>query len=85
MSECDHAATDNKVIDSRPAEFAGCPAIRRRRKCLSCGFRWSTLEISCDALDELCSAGERLIYADLTLAKISALASNGGPSPKTAE
>ncbi len=30
------------VTDSRPAECA----LRRRRKCLSCGFRWTTYEMA---------------------------------------
>ena len=31
-----------KVIDSRPAEME----IRRRRKCGSCGYRWTTYEMT---------------------------------------
>jgi len=34
--------TDDKVVDSRPAERG--EAIRRRRQCLSCGRRFSTYE-----------------------------------------
>ena len=33
---------DDKVVDSRPAETGG--AIRRRRECLSCSDRFSTIE-----------------------------------------
>lgn len=33
---------DTKVVDSRPVEEAG--AIRRRRECEKCGFRFSTYE-----------------------------------------
>lgn len=33
---------DDKVIDSRPSE--GSDTVRRRRECLRCGRRWSTLE-----------------------------------------
>lgn len=35
-------ADDDRVVDSRPAETGG--AIRRRRECLSCAERFSTLE-----------------------------------------
>lgn len=80
MTDCTHTDPDNKVIDSRPTTYAGVAAIRRRRKCLACGFRWSTLEISCDAMDDLCGASVRLIHADAVLAKIAVLANNGGRS-----
>ncbi|MBQ9058491.1 MAG: transcriptional repressor NrdR [Atopobiaceae bacterium] len=33
---------DSKVVDSRPSENAS--AIRRRRECTSCGFRFTTYE-----------------------------------------
>lgn len=82
MHECEHADADNKVFDSRPTTFAGFPAIRRRRKCLSCGFRWTTFELTGSALEELREAGERLLRTDAMLSKIAALAA---PSPKTAE
>jgi len=36
------AATDSKVIDSRPGEDMLC--IRRRRECLACGRRFTTFE-----------------------------------------
>jgi transcriptional repressor NrdR len=35
-------ADDDKVVDSRPAEFGG--SIRRRRECVSCGRRFTTHE-----------------------------------------
>ncbi|MGH8998384.1 MAG: transcriptional regulator NrdR [Acidimicrobiia bacterium] len=35
-------ATDDKVVDSRPAEDAS--SIRRRRECLGCGRRFTTFE-----------------------------------------
>lgn len=35
-------ADDDKVVDSRPAESGG--AVRRRRECLTCGQRFSTME-----------------------------------------
>lgn len=37
---CDH--TDSKVVDSRPADEGS--AIRRRRECLKCGYRFTTYE-----------------------------------------
>jgi transcriptional regulator NrdR family protein len=33
--------SDSAVIDSRPHKNS----IRRRRKCMACGARWSTLEV----------------------------------------
>ena len=38
--KCNHK--DSKVLESRPAQLA--QAIRRRRECLSCHFRFSTYE-----------------------------------------
>lgn len=35
-------STDNKVIESR--DVADCEAIRRRRQCLSCNYRFTTYE-----------------------------------------
>lgn len=38
---CGH--TESKVVDSRPIEDNS--SIRRRRECLSCGFRFTTFEV----------------------------------------
>lgn len=41
--KCHHCnSLDNKVIESR--DVAEGEAIRRRRQCLSCGYRWTTYE-----------------------------------------
>lgn len=41
--KCPYCQADNdKVIDSRPSEDG--ETVRRRRECLFCGRRWSTLE-----------------------------------------
>ena len=41
--KCHHCQSlDNKVIESR--DVAGGDAIRRRRQCLACGYRWTTYE-----------------------------------------
>lgn len=51
---CDRCKAKNSVVvDSRSSHAMGKGTIRRRRKCLSCGFRWSTFEMSQDALREL--------------------------------
>lgn len=39
---CKKCAGDSQVIDSRASKTDG---IRRRRKCLNCGLRWSTREV----------------------------------------
>lgn len=44
---CPHCGKDQaSVIDSRPNRKR--QTIYRRRECLACGFRWSTVEISAD-------------------------------------
>lgn len=41
--KCHHCqSVDNKVIESR--DVADCEAIRRRRQCLGCGYRFTTYE-----------------------------------------
>lgn len=41
--KCHHCGSlDNKVIESR--DVADGEAIRRRRQCLACGYRWTTYE-----------------------------------------
>ena len=37
-----------KVTDSRPVD--GGASVRRRRKCLACGYRWITYELDADQL-----------------------------------
>jgi len=51
---CPKCKNDTKVIDSRPTgqeKSPGCKKIRRRRECLKCGFRFTTIEITQDSLD----------------------------------
>ncbi|NNN20381.1 MAG: transcriptional repressor NrdR [Acidimicrobiales bacterium] len=48
---------DDKVVESRPAENGN--AIRRRRECLGCHFRFTTFERSEGALRVLKRSGER--------------------------
>jgi hypothetical protein len=40
-----------RVTDSRPLPFWGGPSIRRKRVCQDCEHRFSTYEISLEALD----------------------------------
>jgi len=47
--ECNCLVT--RVIDTSPDEGRG--SIRRRRECVACGARWSTLEIEADRLELL--------------------------------
>jgi hypothetical protein len=35
----------SNVLDSRPSTFRTIRSIRRRRVCLSCGHRWTTMEV----------------------------------------
>jgi len=43
------SSSDTAVIDSREAE--GGSAIRRRRKCLDCGVRFSTYEVLAESYE----------------------------------
>lgn len=46
--ECDR--TGCRVINTRAAEAFDLPAVYRRRRCLKCDHRWSTVEIDADLL-----------------------------------
>lgn len=61
---------NNKVVDSRGVfkAVAGREAVRRRRQCLKCGHRFSTLEIHEETLDIV-----RADHANVVLSKIAAL------------
>lgn len=50
---CQHPG--NEVIDSRARENG--TKICRRRKCLKCGHRWSTVEVTSDFLETLSKRG----------------------------
>jgi transcriptional regulator NrdR family protein len=58
MHYCPACKGRSKVLDSRPHD----DHLRRRRKCLECGHRWTTHEIDADlfALYEQASAELRL-------------------------
>lgn len=45
-ARCPKCVGESQVIDSRPTP----KAIRRRRKCINCRFRWTTLEVTEGAL-----------------------------------
>ena len=52
---------DDKVIDSRVARDGG--TVRRRRECLSCGYRFSTLEsVIPEDMKVVKRSGERVEY-----------------------
>lgn len=45
--KCPHCQADNdKVTDKRAWEGNGLSGTKRRRVCLSCGHRWTTLELT---------------------------------------
>lgn len=67
---CEHVI-DGDVVDSRPTTVADFPAIRRRRVCLACGFRWSTFEISSKDFEHLRKAGERIVRITRISASLS--------------
>lgn len=48
-SECGKTVA-TEVIDSRMWKDGS--KIRRRRKCAVCGYRWSTIEMPMDAIDD---------------------------------
>ena len=47
--ECPLCFCSTKVVDSRPDE----DCVNRRRRCISCGYRFSTVEIDMDAYKKL--------------------------------
>lgn len=48
---CPKCGTKLKITDSRPARFWGGASIRRKRVCPNCDLRYSTYEISLNALN----------------------------------
>lgn len=44
---CEACGGESAVVDTRQSKLIP-NSIRRRRKCLSCGFRWATNEIAGD-------------------------------------
>lgn len=56
---CTSCGANTGVIDSRPSLFNEAASIRRRRKCLICGFRFTTYEvISTEAIEAVLRAGK---------------------------
>ena len=51
----------SRVIDVREKR----ELIQRQRKCLICGFRWQTVEISIFTYEELVKADEKRAYEQL--------------------
>ena len=47
---CSVCGGKTEVLDSRPSSVGGSRAVRRRRKCMSCPYRFSTYEIEEGAL-----------------------------------
>jgi transcriptional regulator NrdR family protein len=55
---------DSLVVDSRKDENRP-ERIRRRRKCLACGHRWSTLEVNEEDFIESRNTREKAVVAEL--------------------
>lgn len=52
MSNCPHCESpDTECKDSRHVSYEGQPAIRRRRSCKACNFRFSTFELTAEYLN----------------------------------
>lgn len=60
--QCTHF--DSTVVDSRKDENRP-ERIRRRRKCNTCGHRWSTLELNEDEVVEARGTREKAVVAEL--------------------
>jgi transcriptional regulator NrdR family protein len=56
MIVCDKCGGDSMTHDSRPVGNT----MRRRRVCRACGFRWTTVEVRREALDQLADMAKRL-------------------------
>lgn len=54
MPDCD--SQDIKVVDSRAHDTKNW--VRRRRACMACGFRWTTLEIAEFELNDMTGCHE---------------------------
>ena len=62
---CDHK--NNSVIDSRTSEDG---YQRRRRRCESCGFRWTTYEVKSDELKAMRLDVEKLNRASSAVGEL---------------
>lgn len=59
------------VTDSRPTARLG--AIRRRRVCAACNFRWTTLEIAESTIDDMIDAARANWSAELEKSALVAI------------
>ena len=60
--DCPVCGTSTYVIDSRPQ----CDHVKRRRACLDCGFRFSTIEIDVDMYKRMQLMNKIAIYKKKT-------------------
>lgn len=61
---CRHES--NKVVDSRAGPPAlGVPSVRRRRRCESCKYRFTTYEVSAHIIENTVRPSEALFYETL--------------------
>lgn len=62
---CPQCGGSSMVKDSRPAGLGGSSAVRRRRMCLACGWRWTTWETSLGGgrLEQHMGSAARAIHA----------------------
>lgn len=71
-------STSTMVIDSRPNELGD--AVRRRRKCASCGHRFSTYEVNSEVFADAVESSERVAkLREATIEQFAALL----PAPPT--
>jgi transcriptional regulator NrdR family protein len=68
--QCEGGITE--VIDSRPTHVGTHQAIRRRRCCRQCGYRFTTFEISETTFSEMQSDREKIVSAKANLSIILA-------------
>ena len=66
--KCSNGITE--VIDSRPSHIGIHEAIRRRRKCRGCDYRFSTFEIPETTFAEMQSDRQKIISSRVKLGKI---------------
>jgi transcriptional repressor NrdR len=67
--KCGHGEAG--VVDSRPLGRFG--AIRRRRQCARCKFRWTTLEIAETTINEIISSARANWSAELEKSAVLAI------------
>jgi transcriptional regulator NrdR family protein len=75
---CPHCSNGiTEVIDSRPSHIGIHEAVRRRRRCRSCDYRFSTFEIPEATFLEMKSDRQKIISAQAKLGKVLANLSGG--------